>query len=384
MCYIEEIFSAARQEVAQAIVVEAGSPPRWVSIKEPFKLQDKVESEVLTAFLFRLMPSCSQARLAMGHPVEFQALVNGDQWSLLAESTEIGFFVHATPITSIEESLTHLAGKDERDKTVEVGFENEAPVSTKGTSQTSEEHFDELPDTQTSKYKLGPPPLSAASLEGKQAWSDDDFDQILFRKERPNEGGPDLSSFTYDFGQDINKAPALHGETDGFGPGIPGYVEDMPFGVATGPSSLVDSDVSYQGRGFDRAGTLLLVRSRAVMEATLKHLQEPMIRVKDDSSLFDTYPCIDALCEGRCVCVEVEDPSVWFAWIMRRLEQRCTVVVLCRATDELGALRVLCGLNPGPSCSRWLAEHRRVFLPDLDTVTSLFVAAFSMATDAAS
>lgn len=350
---MEQIFRAARQSGTHAFVVEAGSPPRWVSEGTPFALQDEVQSDVLTAFLFRTMPASSQARLAMGQPVEFCAQVQGDEWALRAESTEIGFFVHATPIQSIEESMSHCPVGDDED-------EEEGSMADTG-------KFSEV-GTHAQAPGLPPPPLVKTSQNQDYApLEDDDFDQIQFQHR------PSTAAGLGDAQAPGANDPGFAGFEDA---GVPGYVEDLPFGVASGAISLGYPQRHTPRPGssgeFEPVGSLMLARTRSVMELCVEHLQAPAITVKNESSLFDSYEAIETLEPGACVSVAVEDPSVWFSWIMRRLEQGCSVVVLCRAQDELGALRVLCGLNPELPTARWLAEHRRVFLADAAAVSSLF------------
>lgn len=350
---MEQIFRAARQSGTHAFVVEAGSPPRWVSENKKFALQDEVQSDVLTAFLFRTMPASSQARLAMGQPVEFCAQVQGDEWALRAESTEIGFFVHATPIQSIEESMSYCAVEDDEE----------------GDSMADTGQFAKV-EAQADAPSLPPPPqVKTSEIQESMTLDEDDFDQIQFQHQPKAETG------LVDAKEPGANDPGLAGFEDP-GAGVPGYVEDMPFGMASGAISLRDLGSEYHdGRAraeFDPVGSLILVKTREVAEACVEHLQAPAITVSNESSLFDSYSEIEALGPGSCVSVAVEDPSVWFSWIMRRLEQGCSVVVLCRAQDELGALRVLCGLNPELPVARWLAEHRRVFLADAGAVISLF------------
>lgn len=215
---------------------------------------------------------------------------------------------------------------------------------------------------------IEPPPICGESLKksGKGSVSDA-FDQIYLSQESDPAARASSSSPSNSGGSGTSSSHAA-------GAGVPGYVEDSPFGgVASGPISLGFSDASFQGESFDAVGTLLLVNSKEVMASALAHLRDPEIVVRDNTSLFDTYAGIDLLSEGSCICVDVEDPSVWFSWVMRRLEQGCTVLVLCRAFAELGAMRVLCGLNPEVPSARWLAEHRRVFLSSSNAVASLFV-----------
>lgn len=353
MCYVEQIFSEARRQGASAFVVEAGFAPRWVEKEETFGLQDEVQSDVLTAFLFRTMPSGSQARLAMGQPVEFQAQVQGSEWMLRAESTEHGFFVHISPAQSIDASMNHCLLEDEA-----------------GLEDTSK--FRVASALGSDKSELAPPP-SCAAAKDKSPMKADTYEQMQLSQEAEQAGANGPSGQEYRIAQHWSEEQ---------GAGIPGYVEDTPFGLASGAMSLGLSDLPPQGRVFDVTGSLILVNDRAVRDAALEHLNDPWIEVTNHSSLFDTYPAIDTLSRGACVSVDVEDPSVWFSWVMRRLEQGCTVVVLCRASGELGAMRVLCGLNPEVPSSRWLAEHRRVFLPDLESVTSLFVTSFERAATA--
>lgn len=226
--------------------------------------------------------------------------------------------------------------------------------------------------------ELEPPPVRAESFhqEGHDAVSDA-FDQICLSQEpeAPSSAAAGAATSAQEQkGLSEWSAAEVGAPVSTPSAGVPGFVEDSPFGgVASGPISLGFSDASFQGESFNAVGTLLLVNSKEVMASALAHLRDPEIVVRDNTSLFDTYAAIDLLSEGSCICVDVEDPSVWFSWVMRRLEQGCTVLVLCRAFAELGAMRVLCGLNPEVPAARWLAEHRRVFLSSPNAVASLFV-----------
>lgn len=352
MCYLEDIFSAAADESAEAFVVEAEAVPRWANGHRPFTPSLAVRSEILDSFLRRKLPLGEHARLDRGETVEFQAEVRGALWRLKAQSVSGCLQLIVSPIAS--ENQEPLA----------------QPVKLAGQHSAALKLPPYGPKTGSSSV-LCPPPQALASNQDSASdeRQQDRFEQMVlgasgevaksssarnkvFRESRIGAAGFDLGPVE---------------------PGVPGFVEDLPYGLATGPLPLSKNDSHACSLPFNPERTLMLINRSEVLQAALTHLADPTITICNDSSVFDSYAAIDSLEPRSCVVVDVEDPSQWFAWVMRRLEQGCTVLVLCRATSEIGALRIFCGLHPELPCSRWLAEHRRVFLPSLEAVTSLFL-----------
>lgn len=356
MCYLEDIFGAAAGESPEAFIVEAESVPRWANGQRPFLPSQVVRSELLDSFLRRTLPAGEHARLDQGEIVELQTEIAGARWQLKAQSVSGCLQLSANPIFADQQGKAAQPSLLVRQNSAAMAYAPE---------------LSNLDPKSEPRTDLCPPPRVLASNQhfAPGEGVEDRFEQMLLDPPDKRMSGPREGSEAR-LGDRRARAAS---ELRSLEPGVPGFVEDLPYGLATGPLPLARGESQACALRFDPERTLIFVSQSEVLEAALTHLADPAIVVGNESSVFDSYSAIDSLKPRTCVVVDVEDPSQWFAWVMRRLEQGCTVLVLCRATSEIGALRIFCGLHPELPCSRWLAEHRRVFLSSLESVTSLFL-----------
>jgi hypothetical protein len=78
-----------------------------------------------------------------------------------------------------------------------------------------------------------------------------------------------------------------------------------------------------------------------------------------------------ALARGACAVVEVEDPSVWLGWVLRRVEEGYFVLVATRATTSGGAKRMMLGPTATVRAESWLSRHTIRSLIETEGVWSL-------------
>jgi hypothetical protein len=162
--------------------------------------------------------------------------------------------------------------------------------------------------------------------------------------------------------------PAYIPETEGYTPhsGLDFEEEDrvaqrhrnsptIEFDLGPSPSEPATSSALDD---FLRPSTLVIALEEHVAGLVSAGLSLPSIVVDHHSfEPNELAPRLARLPRGSCIVLDLEDPSVALAWMLRRLEQGFRVVIVARAVTIEGAQRMIVGMHYGEAARHWLCAH---------------------------
>lgn len=384
---LDHLLALAKEDGAQTLILEDGKSASWDGMDGTVSRGPEWSHEQLAQLLLQLVPEQLQVSLAIGEPVLFECECIGKIWAFAVENSEQRVRVQIDQLPSPDESIPELSYEDYVELDAESDGIPDGMPEIGVTPPFGSAIFGD--STQSGSWVSGKPDeLEITSELGKGVKDSSKDDPILaFAASKsvtpalgtvfpPIEDHPSKSSNpasaqnTYDASIHASDSASSPGELAS-NAGVPHYIEDNLYD-STRPAPLDQEPWSDSTSGDGGSGVLLLAGSTAVAQAIISACGRPCMEVGDDDHVSTVVETVRQLGGDVGICIDAEDPSQWFTWAMRRLEEHRLVIVACRAKTELGALRVLCGLHPEVPCARWLAEHPRYFLTSVEQVEDLF------------
>jgi len=330
MLSLAQVLDEAAGHNATELVVEAGRTPLLRSSDGVFPLGVPVSERDLFDALEAVLEPEQLADLAVGQVVEFHVDVRVGRWTLLGEPSADGMIIRGClqglldvgdpmelpPLEPFAPSADHGVGATGMRS--EASLRNERPV----VHVTVED--DDTPawlvTNREGRESSTPSPLALA-LE------DDDNDEL------PDILLPELGEDEEDDVMD----QAMDGSRRQYTTDLPGMHADIGAQIPM--------------------GTLCFVQGRGAGEVLARDVDDGAYTVIDDDQP-ETALRLGANGEpGATFVFQLEDPSPFLGWILRRLEEGARVLVETRARTMAGARRSLLGVHYGENAALWLEAH---------------------------
>lgn len=376
---LDHLLALAKEDGAQTLILEDGHAASWDGVDGTISRGPTWDHEQLAQLLLQLVPEHLQVSLAIGEPVLFECERIGMIWAFAVENSDRRVRVQVDQLPSPDESITELSYEDY----VELGADEEEGVPEYSSSiggETPPFGTAVLGDAETAQPgdSKGAEDLEITSELG-QDFEDSSKDDPILAFAAAKSVTPALGTVFSTGEEDENDSlDELHESNTASFPdelasnaGIPNYIEDGMY-ESTRSAPLEQDSWSDSSAVEAESGVLLLAASSAVAAAIVQAYGKPCLEIRDEDRVDTVAQAVRELDDDVGICIDAEDPSMWFTWAMRRLEEHRLVVITCRSKSELGALRVLCGIHPEVPCARWLAEHPRYFLTSVTQVEDLF------------
>lgn len=311
------------------VVIETDQPVRLVHAHGAATLGDALPGDALFDALAEVLSSDQQADLALGEPVKFDLLVGEATWHLVGETAQEVTAVRARPAEGAFEPVD----------SVTIALEADEPE---------------------------PPPVDVPRLRRRNVAppASDNIDiEIQFDDEAVEErAGVRLAALrpiTVEaeprtrWPRQANAASAGYGRAES-----PRRRASSPPQAVRSPSPQGDLEALAVAMP---AGTLgFLHRSMGQGAVLAQDLGWPLLRIGEGDVPERVHSAAAGLPDGGALLVDLEDPSPWLAWLLRRVEEGRRVLIETRATTPAGARRILLGVGASERAEHWLGAVRVV------------------------
>ncbi len=302
------------------VVIETDQPVRLVHAHGAATLGDALPGDALFDALAEVLSSDQQADLALGEPVKFDLLVGEATWHLVGETAQEVIAVRARPDRAFEapDSVTIALEADDAEPPPDVPrLRRRAQASPQPPDGIDIEiQIDDDAVEERAGVRLAALRPIVAEAEPRTRWP------------RP--------------------APAIVGRVES-----PRRRNTPPPLVARSPGPRDDLDALAQAMP---AGCLGFVHRAAGQGALLaQDLGWPILRIGEGDAPDRVHSALAGLADGGALIVDLEDPSPWLAWLLRRVEEGRRVLIETLATSPAGARRILLGVGASDRAAAWLA-----------------------------
>lgn len=319
------------------VVIETDKPVRLVHAHGAATLGEALSGDVVFDALAEVLSSDQQADLALGEPVKFDLVVGEATWHLVGETAQEVTAVRARPGDGAFEPADSVPIALDPDETpVDVATDAPADAATdasrprrRGPSGPHvpsdnidiEIQFDDDAVEERAGVRLAALRPITVEAEPRTRWPRQAAALVGYsRAESPRRRGP---------------APPLRSA---------GRREDLDAIALALP-----------------AGTFGFLHRAAGQGALLAQaLGWPLLRIGEGDAPERAFAAAANLPDGAALLVELEDPSPWLPWLLRRVEEGRRVLVETRATSPMGARRIMLGVSATPRAEQWLASVRVV------------------------
>lgn len=327
MGLLSSLLASAADTRPGEVVIETDKPVRLVHAQGAATLGDALTGDAVFDALAEVLTSEQQADLALGEPVKFDLIVGDTTWHLVGETAQEVTAVRARPDD----------GAFEPGDSVPIPIEPDEP--------------DPLENVPRLRRRAGSmPPVGQPDIDIDIQFDDDAVEEragvrlaalrpITVEAEPRSRWPRQVSAL----------ASANRAESPRRRP---------PGGPARNTGRRGDLDVIALAMP---AGTLAFVHRAPGQGAALaRALQWPVYRIGEATTPAQALADSDGLPDGAALLVDLEDPSPWLAWLLRRVEEGRRVLVETRATTPAGARRILLGVAATPRAEEWLDAVRVV------------------------
>lgn len=310
------------------VVIETDQPVRLVHAHGAATLGDALPGDALFDALAEVLSSDQQADLALGEPVKFDLVVGEATWHLVGETAQEVTAVRARP----------GEGAFEPTDSVTIALEADEP---------------EPPPVDVPRLRRRNPaaPPASDNIDIEIQFDDDAVE------ERAGVRLAALRPITVEAEPRTRWPRQANTSLVGYGRA------ESPRRRVSAPPQAVRS-ASPQGdlealAAAMPAGTLgFLHRSAGQGAALAQDLGWPLLRIGEGDVPERVYSAAAGLPDGAALIVDLEDPSPWLAWLLRRVEEGRRVLVETRATTPAGARRILLGVGATERAEHWLGAVR--------------------------
>jgi hypothetical protein len=326
---LSSLLASAADTRPGEVVIETDQPVRLVHAQGAATLGEALTGDAVFDALAEVLTSEQQADLALGEPVKFDLLVGDTTWHLVGETAREVTAVRARPGDGAFEPADSVPIPIEPDE----------------------------PDPQENVPRLrrrggSMPPAGQSDIDIEIQFDDDAVEEragvrlaalrpITVEAEPRSRWPRQVSAL----------ASANRAESPRRRP---------PGGPPRGGNVARRSDLDVVALAMP-AGTFGFIHRAPGQGAQLaRALQWPVYRIAEGSTPAQALAESDGLADGAALLVDLEDPSPWLAWLLRRVEEGRRVLIETRATTPAGARRIVLGVAATPRAEEWLAAIRVV------------------------
>jgi hypothetical protein len=324
---LSSLLASAADTRPGEVVIETDQPVKLVHAQGAATLGEALTGDAVFDALAEVLSSEQQADLALGEPVKFDLVVGGTTWHLVGETAQEVTAVRARPSD----------GAFDPADSVPIPIETDDPL-------------ENVPRLRRRSGSM--PPAGQPDIDIEIHYDDDTVEEragvrlaalrpVTVEAEPRSRWPRQVSAL----------ASANRAESPRRRP---------PGGPPRGSTAARRSDLDVVALAMP-AGTLgFLHRAPGQGAALARALQWPAFRIGEGTSFAQALAGSDGLPDGGALLVDLEDPSPWLAWLLRRVEEGRRVLVETRATTPAGARRILLGVAATPRAEEWLDAVRVV------------------------
>lgn len=308
------------------VVIETDKPVRLVLAQGASTLGDALSGDALFDALSEVLSSDQQADLALGEPVKFDLTVGEATWHLVGETAQEVTAVRARPERAFEapDSVSIAIDAEDAEPPPDIPRLRRRPQVLPPSSDAIdiEIQFDDDAVEERAGVRLSALRPLSVEAEPRTRWPRPAA-ALVGRAESPRRR---------------NTPP--------------------PVARSAGPREDLDALLAAMP-----AGTLGFLHRAAGQGALLaQQLGWSMLRIGEGDVPERVHSALAGLAEGGALIVDLEDPSPWLAWLLRRIEEGRRVLVETLATTPAGARRIMLGVGASERAEAWLDAIRVVHL----------------------
>jgi len=401
---LAELLELACQRGGHEVVLETGQPAIVTTPRGGETMGNEIGEDELIGLLTAVVSSEQQVELAVGNAIEFALRTSGGVWSLVTEPGMEGILVRArrneTQGAKVAVGVSHHP-KLYRQESFGTRLSVTTPES---------EQFDPTGDTPAQGLEID------LGLELSFSVEDDDDSTVPATSSSPEFAAgtfvpaerDDSEEIRFDTiddddrvgvnenaSQEPNNPVDLSEDSDGFADfgralqvemnaqkrstGAKPYQERSPVevqvpgkesdAIPVGIPSFIDDTKDYgpsranasSGQGSSQSsiaavteGALCLVLASDIPVTIIDAMELAQMWIRNEDTTVECNKRLNDFPPGSCIVIDVEDPSQWLSWLLRRLEEGYRGFVVSRAKSFAGAKRILLGTHATQVTEKWL------------------------------